>query len=145
MILAFKNEFRWLSNFVEVEVEYEGVRYKSVEHAYQAAKSIDKEWRTFCASDVSSGKVKRASRKIDIRLDWEDIKISVMKNLLIQKFSDERFRSLLLTTGITYIIEGNTWSDKFWGVDLRSGEGRNILGNLIMEIRDSLKNEIAII
>ena len=141
MIIRFKDEFRWLSNFVEVEVEWEGRRYKSVEHAYQSAKSLDKEWKRFCASDVSSGKVKRASRRIEIRADWEAIKKSVMKNLLIQKFSDERYRSLLLATGNTYIIEGNTWGDTFWGVDLYSGEGKNILGLLIMEIRSSMQVE----
>ena len=141
MIIEFKNEFRWLSNFVEVEIEYEGKRYKSVEHAYQSAKSMDREWKKFCASDVSPGKVKRASRRIEIRDDWEAIKKSVMKNLLIKKFSDERYRSLLLTTGDTYIIEGNTWGDTFWGVDLYSGEGENILGLMIMEIRSSMKVE----
>ena len=141
MIIRFIDEFRWLSNFVDVEIEWEGRRYKSVEHAYQSAKSLDKEWKKFCASDVSSGKVKRASRRIEIRDDWEAIKKSVMKNLLIKKFSDERYRSLLLATGDTYIIEGNTWGDTFWGVDLNSGEGKNILGLLIMEIRSSMKVE----
>lgn len=143
MIIEFKGEYRWLSNFVEVEVEWEGRIYKSVEHAYQSAKSLDKEWKRFCRSDVSSGKVKRASKDIEIRDDWEAIKKSVMKNLLIKKFSDERFRSKLLATGNTYIIEGNTWGDTFWGVDMKSGEGENILGLMIMEIRSSLKNEFS--
>ena len=139
MIIEFKDEYRWLSNFVDVEVEWEGRQYKSVEHAYQSAKSLDKEWKRFCRSDVSSGKVKRASRRIEIRDDWEAIKKSVMKNLLTQKFSDERFRSLLLATGDTYIIEGNTWGDTFWGVDMYSSEGENILGKMIMEIRSSMQ------
>jgi len=141
MIISFKDEYRWLSNFVDVDVEFEGRKYKSVEHAYQAAKSKDREWKMYCASDVSAGKVKRASRRIEIRSDWEAIKKSVMKNLLTQKFSDERYRSLLLATGNTYIIEGNTWGDRFWGVDLYSGEGQNILGHLIMEIRHSIQVE----
>ena len=143
MIIRFKDEYRWLSNFVEVEVEWEGRKYNSVEHAYQSAKSLDKEWKRFCRSDVSSGKVKRASRDIEIRDDWEAIKKSVMKNLLTQKFSDERYRSLLLTTGDTYIIEGNTWGDTFWGVDMKSGEGKNILGEMIMEIRSSIQFELS--
>ena len=143
MIIKFKDEYRWLSNFVDVEIEWEGRIYKSVEHAYQSAKSLDKEWKEFCRSDVSSGKVKRASRDIEIRDDWEAIKKSVMKNLLIKKFSDERYRSKLMATGNTYIIEGNTWGDTFWGVDLNSGEGKNILGLMIMEIRSSIKLELS--
>ena len=141
MILEFKDEYSWLSNFADVEVEWEGVKYKSVEHAYQSAKSMDLEWKNYCASDVSSGKVKRGSREIEIREDWELIKVGVMKNLLKQKFSDDYYKNKLLATGNLYIIEGNRWGDIFWGVNLKTGEGRNILGLIIMDLRDSLKNE----
>ena len=141
MILAFKDEYGWLSNFVDVDIEWDGGKYKSVEHAYQSAKSSDRQWKIVCASGISSGKVKRASRKIEVRQDWEKIKVSVMKDLLKQKFSDEYYKDKLLATGNTYIIEGNEWGDTFWGVDLRSGEGRNVLGRLIMELRDSLHSE----
>jgi len=144
MIVSFKDEYRWLSNFVDVEVELDGVKYKSVEHAYQAAKSLDEEWRAYCSSDIRPAKVKRASRSIAYRVDWEEIKVDVMRSLLIQKFSKEKFKYLLLATGTTYIKEGNTWGDIFWGVHLKSGEGKNILGLLIMEIRESLKSELKI-
>lgn len=142
MITSFKDEYRWLSNFVDVVVKLEGVKYKSVEHAYQAAKSKDEEWRTYCSSDIRAVKAKRGSRKIVIREDWEEIKVDVMRDLLIQKFSKHEFKYLLLGTGDTFIQEGNTWGDVFWGVDLESGEGKNALGLLIMEIRKSLKSEL---
>ena len=136
--MRFKEDYRWLSNFVPVEVEYEEMKYPSVEHAYQAAKSKDVTWREFCAMEESPGKVKRGSRRIEQRADWEQIRVEVMRNLLEQKFSQEPYKSLLLETGNTYLIEGNTWDDTFWGVDLRTGEGYNVLGNLIMEIRRTL-------
>jgi ribA/ribD-fused uncharacterized protein len=113
--------------------------YKSVEHAYQAAKSTDAEWRAFCASDVSPGRVKRSSRKIEVRSDWEEIKVEVMKDLLIQKFSNKRYKNMLLNTGLETIQEGNNWGDVFWGVDLETGEGKNMLGKLIMGVRENLK------
>ena len=71
-----------------------------------------------------------------MRLDWDTVKISVMRNLLQQKFAQTPYRELLLATGNHLIIEGNTWGDVFWGVCL--GVGENNLGKLIMEIRASL-------
>ncbi len=139
MITQFINEYRWLSNFTEVPVEWEGKRYRSVEHAYQAAKSPDKKWRSYCASELKARKVRKASRHIKVREDWQAVKVGIMKELLIQKFNHPEFKSLLLATSNKYLIEGNTWKDTFWGVDLRTGEGSNKLGHLLMEIRDSLQ------
>lgn len=45
MISEFKGESRFLSNFFAVPIMYEGVEYPSVEHAFQAAKSLDPEER----------------------------------------------------------------------------------------------------
>ena len=36
-ITRFHEEYRFLSNFYPVKVEYDGVQYPTVEHAYQAA------------------------------------------------------------------------------------------------------------
>ena len=138
MILKFTDEYRWLSNFADVRVKMDGVIYKSVEHAYQAAKSEDKEWRSFCKTEEKASKVKRYSRRIEIREDWNELRVDIMRNLLVQKFGQEPYRSLLIETGQLYIIEGNDWGDRFWGVDLNTGEGKNALGRLIMDIRDEI-------
>ncbi len=37
--------------------------------------------------------------------------------------------------------EGNYWGDVFGGIDIETGEGKNIFGKLIMKIRDELKND----
>ena len=141
MIKHFKTrKHAWLSNFMRVVVIYEKREYPSVEHAYMAAKSDDLEWRNFCANDKNTaGAVKRASRKIALRPDWEEDKCRVMRLLLDQKFRTEPFRTKLLATGEQHIQEGNWWNDRFWGVDLRTGLGQNILGQMIMEIRAELR------
>lgn len=46
-------------------------------------------------------------------------------------------RARLLETGDAMLIEGNTWGDTFWGVC--NGQGLNVLGNLLMEIRQELR------
>ena len=59
----------------------------------------------------------------------------------MQKFNQEPFKSKLLDTGDEYIMEGNWWGDKFWGICLKTNTGNNNLGKLIMQIRNTLKNE----
>ena len=39
-IVEFKGEHRWLSNFSDAKVSYDGVEYPTVEHAYQASKPL---------------------------------------------------------------------------------------------------------
>jgi predicted NAD-dependent protein-ADP-ribosyltransferase YbiA (DUF1768 family) len=62
-----------------------------------------------------------------------------MEDCLRQKFNKEPFRSQLKATGDAIIEEGNHWGDKFWGVCLRTKEGKNELGKLIIRIREDLK------
>ena len=83
----------------------------------------------------------KISRQFKIKKDWDEIKLYVMDYCLLQKFNQEPFKSKLLDTGDEYIMEGNWWGDKFWGVCLKTNIGDNNLGKLIMQIRSSLKNE----
>ena len=41
-----------------------------------------------------------------------------------------------------HIEEGNWWKDKFWGVDIKTRQGENHLGKLIMKIRKSLQENV---
>lgn len=135
MILQFKDEYRWLSNFWPSKVTLDGITYPSVENAYQAAKTVIKDERKFFVN-CTSGQAKRRGKEITQREDWPFIKIAVMRDLLIQKFRDPILKQKLIDTGDQRIREGNNWNDKFWGVCLKTGVGNNHLGNLITEIRD---------
>lgn len=142
MILSFNDENRWLSNFEPVEIILEGIHYPSSEHAYASAKSDSMEWKSFCATHTNTaGKVKREGRKQSIVPNWDDIKVSIMKDCIQQKFAQEPYKTKLLNTGNQWIEEGNTWNDDFWGVDIETRQGLNILGHLIMEFRDDLRDE----
>ena len=133
-ITQFQGEHRWLSNFSECNVFLEGILYPSVENAYQAAKTTNKEERIQFET-CSAGQAKRSSKNITMRKDWPEVKKQVMFNLLCQKFNKEPYITLLLDTQLVDIEEGNTWGDTYWGIDLRSGRGQNILGKMIMNIR----------
>jgi ribA/ribD-fused uncharacterized protein len=138
-ILGFSGPNRFMSNFIECSVDFEGINFPSTEHAYVAAKTLDLELRKEISQVNTAGQVKRLGRALTLRLDWEEIKIDVMHDLLMQKFSKEPFKSLLLSTKDSYLEETNHWGDVVWGVC--NGIGQNNLGKLLMKIRKDL-NEI---
>jgi ribA/ribD-fused uncharacterized protein len=143
MIEQFKGEYRWLSNFAPVVIHIDGIDYPSVEHAYMSCKSDDDSWKAYCSDpDNSAGTVKVKSREIDLINGWHSKKLGVMEMCLRQKFSQEPYRTRLIDTGDTYIQEGNYHGDKFYGVCLRTNEGLNHLGRLIMQIRNEINTEL---
>ena len=141
VVVSYDGDESWLSNFSPVSIQHEDNIYASVEHAYMSAKSNDLEWKHYCADwSNSAAKVKKASKLVNLIDDWDSIKLTIMNELLFQKFSQEPFKTLLLNTGNMILREGNTWNDKFWGCTL-DGEGLNHLGNLQMKIRTALRSE----
>ena len=59
-----------------------------------------------------------------------------MDELLRQKFSKDPLRLKLLRTAPKKLLEENTWNDDFWGTV--NGEGKNMLGKLLMRIRQEI-------
>lgn len=138
-ILQFQGKYRWLSNFSNCVIVYNNVLYRSVEHAYMSAKSNNITWKEFCQNTEEARLVKVASKKIKLIDNWDSIKVDIMYECLLQKYKQEPYKMLLLNTGDCYIQEGNNWKDTFWGVDLLTGKGKNMLGVLIMKIRDEIR------
>lgn len=137
-ITSFHGKYEFLSNFFPVVVEFEGMKYPSAEHAYVAAKTIDLNLRKKISKIDGAGKVKRYGRKMELRPDWNSVKIEVMTRILESKFSDKRLEKMLSDTKPHELVEGNTWNDTFWG-ECPIGEGHNYLGKILMEIRDANK------
>ena len=141
VISSFKGKYKFLSNFYPIFIQYEGIRFPSVEHAFQAAKSDDIEIRKLFAIAPTAKEAKRFGKQVKLTEGWDTKKIFIMKSLLEQKFKNESMKSMLLNTGDSILIEGNNHGDKFWGQV--KGEGNNMLGKLLMEIRDDLKRKEA--
>lgn len=133
----FDGRYEFLSNFYPVDIEYDGQTYGSVEHAFQAAKTFDEEERRDIRYAISPGIAKRIGRHVNLRPDWNNVKINIMYELLLQKFSRPRLRKMLLDTDDARIIEGNTWHDTFWG--MCHGIGENNLGKLLEKVREDIR------
>ena len=131
----------WLSNFWPCAVVLDDVWYASVEHAYQAAKTTPEHRAVFQDLKTTAAQAKEYGKKVPFRSDWPAQKLSVMYELLKQKFaSGTPMATQLLETVGQELVEGNSWGDVFWGVC--HGKGTNWLGVLIMEIRDSLQKQL---
>jgi predicted NAD-dependent protein-ADP-ribosyltransferase YbiA (DUF1768 family) len=131
-ILQFRGEYKFLSNFYPVDIEYEGILYSSTEHAYQACKTTNENTRII-VSKMTTKCAKSFGKTIKYRDDWADVRVPLMKNLLMLKFQKEELKQKLLATGDVFIVEGNDWGDTFWGVC--NGRGHNMLGVLLMYVR----------
>ena len=138
VIDQFRGDYHFLSNFYPIPVMYEGQVYSSSEHAYMASKTNDLSQKQQIIDAKTPGEAKRLGRKATLRPDWEEVKYEVMWAILMAKFSAPDMRAKLIGTGDATLVEGNNWGDKYWGVDLRTGEGHNRLGEALMEVRDVL-------
>lgn len=135
-INSFRGEYSFLSNFEKCTIEFEGLTYPSVEHAFQAAKTLDTDKR-LSFTKGSPVCAKRMGRCLKLRPDWEEIKDSVMYACLKSKFRNDDMRKKLIATGDAVLIEGNNHGDRYWG--LVNGEGQNKLGRLLMQIRSEIR------
>jgi len=164
LISEFRHTF--LSNFYSASVYYQGESYLSVEHAYQAMKFENSSFKNvseediikinkrlesrgtfikkemlpymFTSTSMTAGTSKTVANQLRrlgyVRKDWDDAKLPIMIELVIQKFSNISLFQRLEKTGDKYLIEGNDWGDTYWGVV--NGRGRNVLGRLLMSIRE---------
>lgn len=139
-ITEFRGPTRWLSNFHSIGIEYEGVVYPSVEHAYMAAKTRVPQERAAVLACATPVEAKKLGYKLTLRLDWEDVKVGIMTDLNMQKFANPELQDKLLATGDAQLIEGNNWGDRLWGAEwdeeTSSWIGENLLGKILMEVRD---------
>lgn len=137
LIDSFSGRHRFLSNFYPASIVLDGEEYPTVEHAYQAAKTVDSLARAFIRGLSRAGDAKRAGKAFPLRPDWEEMKLPIMESLLWQKFAAPPLRTWLLDTGDQVLVEGNYWGDEFWGVC--RGRGENHLGKLLMKVRNELR------
>src|SRR5882724_2695109 len=137
---SFQGEYRFLSNFFPATVEFEGLVYPDVEHAYQSAKTLDMDQRRQIAALPTPTQAKHAGEALKQRSDWPAIKFDVMERCVRYKFTHHlELAEKLLATGDAYLEEGNTWKDRIWGV--YQGQGENHLGKILMKIRAELRTQ----
>ena len=137
MIDRFTGDYAFLSNFAVSRIEMDGLIYPTVEHAYQAAKTLNAQQRGVIRVAMTPGKAKRLGRKVDMRPDWHKMKLDIMSELVAKKFEIPELAAKLIDTGEHELIEGNYWNDTYWG--MCNGKGSNNLGIILMNTRHDIR------
>jgi len=137
-----KDAYGCFSNFAAHPFRINNKVWKTSEHYFQAQKFAGTEHEEELRLVDSPMVVARMgrSRQRPLRKDWETAKDGIMRDALRAKFTqNEDLKKILLETGDAILVE-HTKNDSYWG-DGGDGSGKNMLGKLLMELREELKNE----
>jgi hypothetical protein len=138
-------EHGFLSNLypivIIVKIDGQDVGFGSVEQAYQYRKTPNKQ----IAEYIRAAPYPRLAAVVghglfpyDVTPNWNQIKVEWMRTCLEAKFTG-KMAEALLKTGDAVLIEGSK-SDAFWGAG-KKGNGKNMLGLLLMQLRERLKEK----
>ncbi len=132
----------WLGNFSRDAFMLHGEEWRTSEHLYQALKhsTVDGEW----AARIREAKTPRRARELawepghPPREDWDEVKDDAMRLAVLCKFvGNSELEHKLLGTGDCMLIEASP-VDFYWG-EGEDRTGRNMLGQILMEVRDYLR------
>lgn len=142
-VFFYEQDFYVLSNFSAFRVVWAYRRFDTSEAAYHYAKfpshSQLQDMIQNAASAHAAFKIAESNKHL-IRTDWKEIRVEVMKEILIAKVEQHEYvHRKLLATGDRELVE-NSWRDSFWGWG-ENRDGQNMLGKLWMEIRADLKTD----
>lgn len=129
------------SNFSAHGFELDGVYWRTSEHYFQAQKFAESPEHLEALRNMPSPmQVAKAgrSRSRPLRPDWEAVKDDLMRKAVLAKFETHAdIREILLSTGDEEIVEKTT-GDYYWGCGT-DGTGKNMLGKILMEVRETLR------
>ena len=142
IINSFAGDFKFLSNFSPHSfVDKNGLFWKTSEHFYQAAKTDNLRQKFVISECNTPRRAKKIGQIVEMKKNWNDIKVSVMWNAIKMKFNQNpEIKKYLKSTFDFKLVEGNYWHDNFWGNcfcdKCKNKEGKNYLGVLLMMLRD---------
>lgn len=135
-----KDPHGYMSNYKKARFFIYGRWWNWVEAPYQAQKTSNADEYEFIWKARTNIEARELGQKVTVREDWEEIKVRVMKECVIAKFLQHKdLRDQLMTTGNEEIVEDSN-VDWFWGCGA-DGSGKNMLGKVLMEVRDELQGE----
>lgn len=143
---ASEKPYGAFSNLYRREVVFEGETFATSEHAYQAGKPRKKAVRDWLMAAPSPSLLAMAAHGLyywDVAPGWSTTKFDRMRDILRAKFEQhDDLRELLLSTGDARLVESATVDNevnRLWGEV--NGVGKNMLGVLLMEIREELQGK----
>lgn len=138
------------SNLYRCPVDFEGIEFTMAEAAYQYAKPRKEEVRDWIMAAPSPSLMAMAAHGLnswDIAPGWSSGRRDRMRRVVEAKFrQNDDLAEILLSTGDNRIAESATTDNdvnRRWGEVIVKGEwtGQNLLGIILMEVRDVLRKE----
>jgi ribA/ribD-fused uncharacterized protein len=136
------------SNFSDHPTVIDGITWPTTEHYFQAAKFFNTApkyaTKIQLAETPRLSKTLGNSRDYPIDPNWEQIKDDVMRKAVKAKVEQHPdVKQTLLATGNREMIEASPY-DYYWG-EGRDKTGKNMLGKILVEVRDYYNHKIEII
>lgn len=132
------NKYFEFSNFYESSFILDSKEWRTVEHYFQAQKPLNEEEKERIRKAATPREAKSMGSKVLLRKDWEEVKLDVMEKACMAKFSqNEELKKMLLSTKPKKLFE-HTTRDKFWGDGGGGSKGMNMMGKILMKLRDIL-------
>ncbi len=128
------------SNFSDHPIKIDGKTWATTEHYFQAQKfkGTQHEEEIRLLTSPMEAKIAGQDRSKPLRKDWEQIKDDVMRAAIKAKFTQyNELKQLLKSTHPSYLVE-HTHNDSYWA-DGGNGKGRNMLGQILMEVRQQFE------
>lgn len=151
VVYKTRESFGGLSNMASgFPLQVNGVRILTSEALYQACRFPhlpDVQRAIIGQHSPMTAKMKSRPYRSESRLDWDQVRFKVMRWCLRVKLAQhyEAFGQLLLATQDRPIVEQSRkddyWGAKACGVADETLIGQNVLGRLLMELREQLKND----
>lgn len=135
------------SNFSPHGIYLQGIYWSTVEHYYQAQKFVGTTDAPLipeihAATTPADAAALGRDRTRQVRPDWEQVKVSIMRTAVLKKFlTYTEIQTILLSTGNRLIVE-NSPTDYYWGCGCdRTGD--NHLGKILMSVREEIRYLLA--
>jgi len=132
--------YGFLSNYSPHTIAADGLIWSTAEHYFQACKfphDPARKERIHAAPSPDLAKKIAWEEEAVYLPDWFDQRVAVMRQTLRLKFAEYgELREKLLATADARLVERSD-RDAFWG-DGPDGDGVNMLGRLLMELRQQL-------
>ncbi len=139
----------WFSNMLAMDepLIHQGIEYYTVENFYQAMKCLPSHLslrKNIAGMNAYEAKTFAKNKGgMPLRNDWEELKLKAMEYVLRYKFAaNTTWGKTLELTRDWEITEWSNWGDKFFAKDLKTRQGENHLGKILMKIRADNRKRI---
>lgn len=152
-----KSKYYELSNYYLTKFTLNGITYKSSEHYYQAHRYPENSpYFNLILAQNTANKTRILSRRETPNYgyawvkelnklikenpakpleNFDNIRLQVMRTAVYAKFNQNpQLKKLLIETHSKKLVEASP-RDDFWGIG-KNGDGKNMLGKILMEVRD---------